>query len=223
MGGAVPGGAALPISCVGVWFLFHLICVPIPIAAPREHRILSMTCYFVRSFLFLVYVFFACVAMAIVPSRRGPWESGVSKQGVQLVDRSELCMGDGSNILSCGSFCASTLHEGSRGVTFLVFATLKKSVALRTQSACAGILNGFQHDRCLQLGIPKDRVEQVVLTLVDETAQLTEPRACTVVNFAHSSALFIKKSADIIEIELAEEEKTTFAFEMRKGDSDPQE
>ena len=175
------------------------------------------------SFCFLSLLSLAHAAMTVPVSRRGPWESGLNKQGIQLADRSELCLADGSNILSCGSFCASTLHEGSRGLTFVVFATLKRNPSLRTQAACAGIINGFQRDRCIQLGIEAERVEQVVLTLQDETTHVTEPRACTLVNFSLNTALFIRKTDDIIDIELADDDKITFSFEMRKGDSDPQE
>ena len=157
------------------------------------------------------------------PRKRGPWESSLMKDGIQLADRTELSIEDGSSILSLCNFFASNLHEGSRGFTFLVWQTLKRCASLRTQAACAGILNGFQKDRCVQLGIQADRISQVVLTLSDDTSSVTEPRACTIINFAISNKLFVGKSDDIFDIELEEQDKCTVAFEMRKGDSDAAE
>ena len=104
-----------------------------------------------------------------------------------------------------------------------MWLTLKRCASLRTQAACAGILNGFQKDRYVQLRIQADRISQVVLTLSDDTSSVTEPRACTIINSAISNKLFVGKNDDIFDIELEEQDKCTVAFEMRKGDSDAAE
>jgi len=177
-----------------------------------------------RSCFLGLLITFSCGMMASESVRkRSPWETTSAKDGVELVDRSELKISDDSSIFALHAFPASTLHEGSSGYTFLNWSSMAKHVTTRTPLACFGILNGFQAERCNKEGFDKARVCQIILTVKDPQAGSTQPRACTILNFASDPKQFVVKGAETCDLKLSKAQRSTIAFELRETDASKQD
>ena len=139
-------------------------------------------------------VTFSCGMMASESVwKRSPWETISAKDGVELVDRSELKISDDSSSSLC-FFC----FNNARGIHLSELELLAKHVTTRTPLACFEILNRFQAERCNKEGFDKARVCQIILTVKDPQAGSTQPRACTILNFASETKEFVVKGAETL-------------------------
>ena len=131
-----------------------------------------------------------------------------AKDGVELVDRSELKISDDSSSSLC-FFC----FNNARGIHLSELELLAKHVTTRTPLACFEILNRFQAERCNKEGFDKARVCQIILTVKDPQAGSTQPRACTILNFASETKEFVVKGAETFDLKLSKAQRSTIAFE----------
>ena len=158
----------------------------------------------------------------LTSTRRCRWETSGNKLGIELVDRAELAISDGSSILGLQQISCDMLHPGAKGITFLTLQSAKRHLKLSTSNPCVGIVKGFQKQALVQAGIDEKRLQQIVATLRDTTTLVVEPRAVTLINFAEDSELYIFMDDNICEMTLPEQPMVNIIFEMRQKSTSPE-
>eukprot|EP00435_Cladocopium_sp_Y103_P030645 s1324_g7.t1 len=148
--------------------------------------------------------------------KRCPWETSGNKQGIELADRTELAIADGSSIMALHQISCDTLHPGAQGITFLTMQSMKRNMKLSTHDPCVGIIKGFQKQQLVKAGVDKDRMQQVVAVLRDTTTLVVEPRAITLVNFADDPTQYVFKDETACDIKLPDQPMVNIIFEIRQ-------
>jgi hypothetical protein len=150
-------------------------------------------------------------------AKRCRWETSGEKIGMELSDKCELALQDGSSIHSLQMISSDTLNPAAKGIVFVTMTSMRKLLKLETTNPCVAIVKGFQIQQLIKWGFEKTKLQQAILVLKDSCTMVVEPRAVTLVNLCDDPACFIFKNEEGCEITVPDLQSVHVIFEIRKA------
>ena len=74
---------------------------------------------------------------------------------MELSDKCELALQDGSSIHSLQMISSDTLNPAAKGIVFVTMTSMRKLLKLETTNPCVAIVKGFQIQQLIKWGFEK--------------------------------------------------------------------
>ena len=156
-------------------------------------------------------------------SNRSPWETRNGRSGLSLAVLDEFQMASGEPCSHLEVISCDRLHQNSEGFSFANIATVKELASLRSHGALVLIVKGYARKKVQALAFEPARIVECIISVRDPLQTSDESRACTLVNMASDSSLFVEKAEGDQEIQIDQNPKMTMFCEIRQTDATEQD